>query len=193
MKNAARPNTYQIALMGLLFALALVLTAVEYMIPPIPMMPPGVKLGLANIVTMYCLFFLGKKQTFAIVFLKSGFVFLLRGATAFLMSLSGGVISAAVMILLLAAAGGKLSYLVVSIAGAIFHNIGQLIVASFLLGTGMVVFYLPLLILSGVVMGYITGTLLRIVAPAFHRISIQPSFGAKTRRRSDNKLYGGKS
>ncbi len=190
--KAQKTDSFGIALMGMLFALALVLTAVEYMIPPIPMMPPGVKLGLANIVTMYCLFYLGKKQTFAIVFLKSGFVFLMRGATAFLMSLSGGLLSAAVMILLLAVAHRSLSYLVISVCGAISHNLGQLIVASFLLGTGMVAFYLPLLILSGVAMGYITGTLLRVVSPAFGRIRKKPSFDAKAHR-SDNKLYGGKS
>jgi heptaprenyl diphosphate synthase len=192
MKATKKMNTYRLTLMGLLFAVALVLTAVEYMIPPIPMLPPGVKLGLANVVIMYCLFFLGKKQALTIVFLKSGFVFLIQGFTAFLMSLSGGLLSAAVMMLLLALPGVSLSYLVISVFGAIFHNVGQLVVASFLLGTGMVVFYLPLLILSGVLMGYITGTLLKIVIPAFDRIDISQSYGAKTARRSTIKKSGGK-
>lgn len=191
MKAAKKVNTYDITRLGLLFALALVLTTVEYMIPPIPMMPPGVKLGLANIVTMYCLFFLGKKQTFAIIFLKSGYVFIIRGATAFLMSLSGGLLSAAVMILLLAVSSRSLSYLVISVFGAVSHNIGQLVVASFLLGTSLVVFYLPLLIISGVIMGNITGTLLKLVTPAFNRINNSQSYDAKPTHRSDNKKDGG--
>lgn len=187
MKEVKKVNTYNIALMGLLFAVAIVLSAVEYMIPPIPLMPPGVKLGLANIVTMYCLFFLGKRQTFLIVFLKSAFVFLIRGATAFVISLSGGILSALVMILLMVLAGERLSYLMISIFGAISHNIGQLIIASFILGTDIFVFYLPLLIISGVLMGYIMGTVLRIVLPAFDRVKNSQSFGVKIKHRSDNK------
>ena len=187
MKTVKKVDTYSIALMGLLFALALVLTGVEYMIPPIPMMPPGVKLGLANIVTMYCLFFLGKKQMFTIVLLKSVFVFSIRGFTSFLMSLSGGLLSAVVMLLLVVLAGSSLSYLAISVLGAIFHNVGQLIVASFLMGTSLIVFYLPLLVISGVIMGCITGTLLKVVAPAFNRIYHSKSFGAQTGHRSGNK------
>ncbi len=166
-KEAPRTDTYQVALMGMLFALALVLTWVEYLIPPLPMMPPGVKPGLSNIVVMYCLFYLGRRQAFTIVALKSVFVFLIRGGTSFLMSLTGGLCSTLVMMLLLLVTSEKVSYLVISIAGAITHNLGQLTVASFLLGTGFVVAYLPMLLISGVLMGYLTGTLLRVLTPAF--------------------------
>lgn len=183
MKALKKTNTGDIALMGLLYALAIVLSGVEYMIPPIPMLPPGVKLGLANIVTMYCLFFLGRKQMFLIVFLKSAFVFLIRGTAAFLISFSGGVTSALVMILLMALAGEKISCLMLSVSGAIFHNVGQLIAASFLLGTDLFIFYLPLLVISGVMMGYLTGTVLKIVIPAFGRIKDSQFFGAEIRRR----------
>lgn len=176
-----KTDTSYIALMGLMFALSLVLTFVEYSIPPIPMLPPGVKLGLSNIVTMYCLFFLGTKPAFTIVFLKSSFVLLIRGGTAFLMSLSGGLLSASVMMLLLMLTSLKLSYLVISIAGAITHNIGQIIIASFMLGAGMLVAYLPLLIISGVIMGNITGTLLKVIMPAFNMLNKNHTYGFKQR------------
>lgn len=189
MNTPRKVDTSYITLMGLLFALSLVLTAVEYMIPPIPMLPPGVKLGLSNIVTMYCLFFLGRKPAFTIVFLKSGFVFLIRGFTAFLMSLSGGLLSTLVMMLLLMLTSANLSYLVISIAGAITHNIGQIIIASFLLGTGLVMAYLPLLLISGVIMGNITGTLLKVIMPAFHVFTKNDPQGVKRRSRLDTKSH----
>ncbi|SHI17652.1 heptaprenyl diphosphate synthase [Sporobacter termitidis DSM 10068] len=185
MKKARRTDTYSLTLLSLLFALSIALTAVEYMIPPIPLLPPGVKLGLSNIVTMYCLFFLGKKSAFTIVVLKSGFVFLIRGFTSFALSLSGGVLSALVMLLLLAASNRRISYLVISIAGAITHNIGQLIAASFLLGTGMVMAYFPLLLVSGVIMGNVTGALLRLVMPAFHTMNKSLPESMKRQNRSD--------
>lgn len=171
MKMKRQTNTYSLTLMSLLFALSIALTAVEYMLPPIPLLPPGVKLGLSNIVTMYCLFFLGKKSAFTIVVLKSGFVFLIRGFTSFVLSISGGVLSALVMMLLLMIGAKSISYLIISIAGAITHNIGQLIAASFILGTGMVLYYFPLLLVSGVIMGNVTGALLRLVMPAFHAMN----------------------
>ncbi len=186
MKKSNRTDTHSLTLLSLLFALSIALTAVEYMIPPIPMLPPGVKLGLSNIVTMYCLFFLGKKSAFTIVVLKSGFVFLIRGVTSFLLSISGGVLSALVMMLLLLITSKSISYLVISIAGAITHNIGQLVTASFLLGTGMVLAYLPLLLISGVIMGNVTGALLRLVMPAFHAMNKTMPNSMKRQNRSNN-------
>lgn len=187
MKSPQKTNPFNIALMGLLFALSLVLTYVEYLIPLPAVLPPGVKLGLSNIVTMYCLFFLGRRSTFTIVFLKSGFVFLIRGFTAFLMSLSGGILSTLVMMLLLMLSSANLSYVVISIAGAITHNIGQIIIASFLMGTWLVIAYLPILLVSGVIMGSITGALLKIVMPAFNAVNKAEIAGIKRRdRRSEN-------
>lgn len=181
MKSARKTNTFNIALMGLLFALSLVLTYVEYLIPLPAVLPPGVKLGLSNIVTMYCLFFLGRRSAFTIVFLKSGFVFLIRGFTAFLMSLSGGLLSTLVMMALLMLTSANLSYLVISDAGAITHNIGQIIIASFLLGTGLVIAYLPILLVSGVIMGSITGTILKVVMPAFNAVNRAGFHGIRRR------------
>ena len=64
----------------------------------------------------------------------------------------------------------KVSYLTVSILGAVFHNIGQLVAASFLLQTEMVLYYLPVLILSGIGMGLITGLTVRAVMPVLNRL-----------------------
>jgi len=172
MRQRQRFDVRDLALLGILFSVSLALTAFETFLPPIPFMPPGVKIGLSNIVTMYCLFCLNKRSVFMLVALKSCFVFMISGFTAFLLSLAGGLLSAGVMILLAAAFPG-VSYLLLSVAGAVSHNIGQIIAAALIMNSAMLaVAYLPVLIISGVIMGNITGTLLRFVMPALLKLRI---------------------
>lgn len=155
----------KIALMGMLFALAMVFAFIESSLPALPALPVGVKLGLSNIVTMYCLFCLGVKEAFVLACLKSGFVFLTKGATGAMMSFSGGVFAIVVMALLLLPKRYRPSMLLVSAAGAVFHNIGQLSVAAILLRSMRTFYYLPVMVLSGVGMGLLTGVTLRVVLP----------------------------
>ena len=86
--------------MGLLFALSVVLSFLEGTLTPLLGLPPGVKLGLANVVVMYALFFLGRGSAFTLVLLKSFFVLLTRGAMAGALSLGGGLLSLGVMAVL---------------------------------------------------------------------------------------------
>lgn len=149
------------ALMGLLFALSLVLSFVESAFSGfIPI--PGIKPGLSNIVVMYCLFFLGKKEAYALGALKAFFVFLTRGPVGAVMSLSGGLLSVTVMLLL---ARGARDPLFVSVCGGLSHNAGQLAAASVLLNSGMVFYYFPALAVAGVAMGVFTGVTLRLLTP----------------------------
>lgn len=157
--------------MAMLLALAIVLAFVEAMVPPLPFLPPGVKLGLSNIVTMYTLFFLDTKAAYTVGVLKSGFVFLTRGFTGFCMSLCGGLFSITAMALALLIGKKRLSYLVISICGAVFHNIGQLLMAGVLMGSHLVVYYTPVILISGVIMGIITGVTLRLVMPAIDHVN----------------------
>lgn len=158
-----RRPAYRIALLGLMLSLALVLSFFESMLPALPFLPVGVKLGLSNIVTMYCLFFLGAKPALAIAVLKSLFVLLTRGPTGAAMSVAGGLLSVAVMLCCrrVLSLGGRLT----SIMGALAHNVGQLVMASLLLRSVFAFYYLPVMILSGVLMGVLTGLLLRFVMP----------------------------
>ena len=87
----------KIAVCGLLGALALVLTLLEGMLPPIPGLPPGARPGLSNIVTMFAAGSLGLPYALAIALIKGVFAFLTRGVTAGLMSLSGGLMSTLAM------------------------------------------------------------------------------------------------
>lgn len=163
-------KTQTLVLTSLIFATAIVLAIVENMLPPLPMAVPGVKFGLSNIAVMYALFFLGKKQAYTIGILKSGFVFITRGGIAALLSLSGGILSITVMILLIAIFRERITYLVISIFGAVFHNVGQFIVIV-IIYTGMSLWaYFPVLLISGLVAGIVTSTLLKLIIPAFQRL-----------------------
>ena len=155
--------------MGMLLCLAIVLSFVEGMIPPLPALPPGVKLGLSNIVVIYCLFFLDGKSACCVAVLKSLFVLLTRGISAGFLSIFGGLLSLAVM--LIAIRSKKLSYLILSIFGAVSHNIGQIIAASILFKSATVFYYLPVLIVSGVLMGTLTAALMKALLPALKRIA----------------------
>ena len=164
-------KTKLLVLTALLFAIALVLSVVENSLPPIPFVVPGVKLGLSNIVVMFSLFFLDKKQAFAIAILKAGFVFMTRGMIAGVLSFCGGILSLIIMIVLMVIFKDRISYLVLSIFGAIFHNVGQLAAISILYTNINLLVYLPVLLIAGVIAGIITSTMLKVILPAFKRLT----------------------
>lgn len=153
---------HRTATMGLLLALALVLSLVESMLPALPLLPVGVKLGLSNIVTMFCLFSLDAKSAWWLAGLKSFFVLLTRGPIAAALSAAGGAASVLTML-----AGKRLggTPLVLSINGAIAHNLGQLSMAAILLKSIHTFYYFPVMVFAGIGMGALTGILLRFVSP----------------------------
>ncbi|MEG1869493.1 MAG: Gx transporter family protein, partial [Oscillospiraceae bacterium] len=165
-----RFNVKRITFMGMLFALAVVFSILEGMVA-IPTMP-GVKLGLSNIVTMYCLFFLGWRYALVLVVLKGFSAFITRGVVAAALSIAGGLLSVFVMLLLMLPKKYKVSYLLISIFGGVFHNIGQLIVAQLLVNVPVYYVMLPILLISGVVMGVITGILLRALMPYMQKFNV---------------------
>jgi heptaprenyl diphosphate synthase len=91
-----------------------------------------------------------------------------RGFTAGVLSLCGGVLSICVLILFVCL-NKKASYLVLSISGAIAHNIGQLIAVSLMFNNFYTFYYLPVLIVSGIVMGSVTGVLLKTTMPVLSK------------------------
>ena len=169
MNNISR-RTQMIVKMAMMLAMIVVLSYLEHMLPPLPFLPPNVRLGLSNIVTMYTIFFLGRRYAFLLAVLKSGFVGITRGVIAGMLSLSGGLFSIAVVIILLILFPDKITYLLLSIAGAVAHNFAQIVIASMIMSTALISFYWPVLIISGVIIGTVTGSLLRIVMPLMHRI-----------------------
>lgn len=161
----------QITAMAMLFALAMVLSVVESAIPPIVGLIPGIKLGLSNIVVMYTLFLMSLPYALGLAGLKAVFVLLLRGVLSFALSFGGGCMSILVMWAALQMGKEKLSYVMVSVLGSITHNMVQLGLAVWFTGSPLLVTYLPVLLLSGVGMGIITGTITKTVLPLMKKIN----------------------
>lgn len=161
----------RMVLTGLLFAVILVLVVLENELQ-IPAPAPGVKLGLSNIVVMYSLFFVEKREALLLAVLKSLFVFLTRGAIAAFLSLCGGLLSILVMIVFLLIFRERISYFMISILGAVSHNIGQIIAVSFLYTSLYLWSYLPVLLIAGVIAGGVTSTLLKVTLPALKRLGL---------------------
>jgi heptaprenyl diphosphate synthase len=159
----------QVALSGLLFALAMALSFMEGMLV-IPGLLPGMKLGLANIVVMYALFFMGPAQALILDLLKALFTFLVSGWTAGFLSLCGGLLSLLVMWLLYYVLPVRPTWFILSVSGALAHNIGQLLGASVILSSRLSLYYAPVMLVLGLVMGALTALTLRALLPALSRL-----------------------
>lgn len=168
-------KTKILTLRAMLLTMIIVVSIFESMLPPMPFLPPGVKLGLANVVAMYAVFFVGKSTAYALIVAKSVFVFITRGVIAGFISLSGGILSITVIILLIILFKNNMSYISVSILGAVFHNIGQLFACFIIFDNIYIFYYLPILIISGLIMGSITGVVLKTVLPVLGRLNLLSS------------------
>jgi heptaprenyl diphosphate synthase len=153
----------EITALSLMLSLIFVLSIFEGMLPPLPF---HMRFGLSNVVTMYALFFVGRRAAFTLAALKSAAVLLTRGPVAGLLSLSGGLLSLCAIALLAAAWKGA-SYYLLSVAGAVTHNMAQLAAASWLASTNLLFFLLPVMVIAGVIAGSLTAVLLRLVMPLF--------------------------
>ncbi len=146
------------AVIIILICNAILISLLELLIPiPIPI--PGVKLGLANIITIIAIAFLDFKDVLLVVFLRCVVVAVLsKGITVLPFSLTGGLLSAMAMWLLYKKAWRLFSIKGISVVGAIVHNTAQLLVASVILGETVIFYYIPVLLVSAVVTGLITGS-----------------------------------
>lgn len=160
-----KTKTQKIALLGILSAQALALAFLENLLPAMPFLPPGVKLGLSNIVTMFTAGTMGFFPAMTVTLIKSLFVLLTRGVTAFLMSFGGGLLSTIVMCLVIKLAKDKAGYIGVAVVSSLCHNLGQFTVSIIITKTTAMINYAPVLLVSGVVMGIITGIILKAVMP----------------------------
>lgn len=149
-------NAKRIAVDAMLTAIALAIFIVELQIPSIVPIP-GVKLGLANIITVFAIFRLGKKDAALILLLRIMLGAIFSGNMAAIMySLAGGFMCYLFMILISGILTEKQIF-VASVAGAIAHNIGQILAAFLIMQSMGVFYYLPALIISGIITGLFTG------------------------------------
>ena len=164
----SRTASRKIALCAMLMALAMIFSYVEVLIP-INLGVPGIKLGIANLVVVVGLFFLPAGEVLMISvarILLMGYLF--GNGMSILYSLAGGLLSFLVMFLLKHIKGFSITG--VSIAGGVTHNVAQICVAALVVQNRKLFYYLPALLVAGVITGMLIGIL------SFH------SFGSKTRR-----------
>ena len=153
-----KSNVKQLTLCAILVSMALVLSYIEHFIPLQMVIPlPGIKLGLANVVTLMALFFLSTKDAFTILVIRCilGSVFG-GGITGLAFSITGGIF--AMIIMSIFKHCKRISIYGVSILGASFHNIGQILVAVLFMKSVYVVGYLPYLLFVSVFTGLATGS-----------------------------------
>ena len=151
------PAAKRVALSALFASLALIFSYVEAILPAAPGIP-GIKLGIANLVVIIAMYRLDSRYALTINLIRiflAGFMF--SGLYSAIYSLCGCILSFAVMLLL--KKSGAFSVIGVSMGGGVAHNIGQLCIAAILVSSPQIFYYLPVLIISGMVSGILIGWL----------------------------------
>ncbi|MBQ5816021.1 MAG: Gx transporter family protein [Oscillospiraceae bacterium] len=164
-----RISSKKIALVGILAALTVALSFAESLLPPLPLLPPGFKVGIANIAVMYALFCLDLKAAIALAVVKSSFMLFTSGGYAFSLSLCGSLLSVLVMFALLRAFKEKISLMAVSVAGALFHNAAQIFMVYVITSSFAAFYYTPVLVFMAVVCGSATAGLTAAIMPVIKK------------------------
>ena len=150
-----RNKTLKLTTLALTVSFAMLLSYIESRIPTLVAIP-GVKVGLANIAVIFTLYKFGVKEAIAVSTVRVLLISTLFGTpVSFIYSITGAVFSLAVMLLLKKLT--PLTEVAVSVAGGVMHNVGQIAAASFMLGTNVVLYYLPFLLISGCIAGIVVG------------------------------------
>lgn len=157
--------------LSLLVAQALVLNIIERMLP-VPFIAPGAKLGLANIITLVCLYSYGFKDTLLVTVLRVVLATLLGGTlSSFLYSISGGLLSLIFMFIVKELGKDNVSTIGVSVTGAFFHNVGQVLMAALIIQNIRMVSYLPILSIAAIGTGIFIGIVGRYLLSFMKRFS----------------------
>lgn len=157
-----RTKVRTLVLLALFTALSVVLSVAESFLSPLfPV--PGAKLGLSHIVTMVVFFGFGAWGSAAVIVLKGMFILMSRGLIAFTLSVFGGLAAVCVMAFLYRLFAKKISILLLSVLGAVTHNLSQLAAIRILYDMDLFRYYLPLLVVVGVFSGAVTAYLYRLV------------------------------
>ncbi|MCU9533655.1 Gx transporter family protein [Streptococcus sp. CSL10205-OR2] len=149
---------YKLIFITMLASQAVVISLVERMIPTPFAFAPGAKLGLGNLVTIIALFNLSTKDSAKVIGLRLFITTFLSGTfSTFLYSTAGSVLSFIAMIFAKKLGPKRVSVIGISIFGGVIHNIGQLLVFSFIAQSFVVLNYLPILSFSGILSGLLVG------------------------------------
>ncbi len=146
----------KLCLLALLTAASMILSYVESVLPPVFAAVPGIKVGLPNIIVIFILYRMGVSSAATVSFIRIFLTSLLFGnPISLIYSVAGALLSLVVMILLKKA--DFLSVIGVSVAGGVFHNLGQILTAMLLLGTTAIGYYMIVLAVTGTLAGIFVG------------------------------------
>ncbi len=162
-------NLRKLVFLAIMVAASVVLSIVESLISVAIFIIPGVKLGLANILTLVILYIYTEKDAAIVVFIRIFLVGLVYSGLfqpTFWMSLAGGVFAFVAMVLIKRLT--SLSLISVSVAGSLLHMLGQILMAMLVLSTETLIFYLPYMLLIAVPTGIFTGIIARKLIDVFH-------------------------
>lgn len=163
-------KTQKMTFISILVAQALVLHIFERMIP-IPFITPGAKLGLSNIITVVSLYTFGLKDSFIIIILRILLSTLVGSSvSSILYSLSGGILSLLTMYAMKQIGKNNISIIGVSIIGAFFHNVGQIIVSALIVQNMNMILYFPLLAVAGIGTGFFVGITSSYLLIVLHKL-----------------------
>ena len=150
-----KTNTKKLTALALTVSFAMLLSFIESRIPAFVAIP-GIKVGLANIAVIFCLYKFGAKEAIIVSIIRVLLVSMLFGSPiSMIYSVAGALLSLCSMILLKKFT--PLTEITVSVCGGVMHNIGQIATASIMLSTNVVIYYLPFLLLSGIIAGVAVG------------------------------------
>lgn len=158
-------STQKLTRLAMFLALSLILSYLESLIP-VSASIPGIKIGLANIITMYMIYCYSIRETVVIMFLRviiSGFMF--SGLTTIIFGILGGMVCIIVMWLLKRTS--LFSIMGVSMAGAVAHNAGQILAAYIVIQNAEIIYYMPYLCISGLVTGLLVGYISALIIRRF--------------------------
>ena len=168
MANTSKSSPRRVAFLGLFIALAMILSYVESLIPPLVAVQ-GVKIGLPNLVIMFMLYRVGSREAITVSLIRVVLVSLLfSSAMSMAYGLAGAALSLSGMMLLKKT--NLFSCITVSVVGGVLHNIGQIAVAVLITGTKQLVLYLPVLLISGVIAGVAIGICAGLLIKRFEKL-----------------------
>ena len=166
-----KKNIRKIATLGILTTVALVLSYVEAILPPIWAAVPGVKIGLPNIIIIFILYKTGLKDAFLVSVVRLFFVALLFGnAMTLLYSAAGALLS--IVLMTVCKKLNLFSMVGVSIVGGVAHNLGQILMAMAIFETSQIGYYMIVLAVTGTLAGVFVGIAASVILKRFEKIKM---------------------
>lgn len=163
-----RNETHRLTVLTMLVGMALIINMIE---PTFPILIPGVKFGLANILGLFAFYIFGVKELFIVNLMRVLIASIMRGTlfgTGFYLAFTGSLFASTFIVVF--AKLTKMSSIGLSSVSATFHNIGQILVIAIITQTGLIVTYLPIMLFMGIPTGIVTGYLVYHINSRYLRI-----------------------